>query len=771
MEAIIWIAAAIIVYFTGTGKKQGQGKERKEKVYLGCSLFAALCCELAIKVAFHIHYLSIWLILTYALIAAQCSRMLWIFICIPEKRNQVYSMSIKMAVGMGILAFYYVNLSRDVIGVTKIANQFPPVSTGMADLMLLAATAIWIYGTDVLRRFPECARAFYWIFLAITPFLAFFLEELCWNPSVTGISLLNGELNVLIYLILEVLFVCLMQKGMLGLQALYIFAWFVGALNYYLLKFRGQPFLATDIFALRTAMSVAGQYTFEVAEELAFTFLILYFLFTCMWALGKMEIFQKRAGKKRILIKGCGAIGAAAALFFWISSYDFPDTYNIWIDFWAQVNTYQTTGFAPAFISFWQRMKISKPDGYTEQSAEEILEEYGAAEAPAETEKKDTGEQPMIITIMNESFSDLSVLGPLACTEDDLSFFHSLKDDPHIIEYGWDYVSTRGGGTSTTEFEYLTGDSMTYTNGINPYSSFDFTNVPSMVSILKEQGYHTIAMHPENPENWRRSVVYPKLGFDEFLSISAFENSERTVWNRVSDLGDYQKLIEVYEAQTEPTFIFNVTMQNHGGYDGIGELKPEEIVDVDEEYSGYSDLQMYESLIAKADQALSYLISYFEQVDRPVLICFFGDHQPALNGDFENALREAGREDTDTDLTMTEKMYTVPYFIWSNYEIPEDYSMKNSRGEDVISTNYLGTLVRKYAGLKLSAYDRYRMNQREQIPVFNFAGYMIADGDWHDLWAENSYKEWIERYRTVQYYALFDKKRNGKYFWGSEEKQ
>ena len=766
MEAIIWIAAAIIVYFTGTGKKQGQGKERKEKVYLGCSLFAALCCEFAIKVVFHIHYLSIWLILTYALIAAQCSRMLWIFICIPEKRNQVYSMSIKMAVGMGILAFYYVNLSRDVIGVTKIANQFPPVSTGMADLMILAATAIWIYGTDVLRRFPECARALYWIFLAITPFLAFFLEELCWNPSVTGISLLNGELNVLIYLILEVIFVCLMQKGTLGLQALYIFAWLVGALNYYLLKFRGQPFLATDIFALRTAMSVAGQYTFEVAEELAFTFLILYFLFTCMWALGKMDIFQKRTGKKRILIKGCGAIGAAAALFFWIGSYDFPDTYNIGIDFWWQANTYQATGFAPAFISFWQRMKISKPDGYTEQSAEQIFDEYGAAEAPAETEKKDTGEQPMIITIMNESFSDLSVLGPLACTEDDLAFFHSLKDDPHTIEYGWDYVSTRGGGTSTTEFEYLTGDSMSYTNGINPYSSFDFTNVPSMVSILKEQGYHTIAMHPENPENWRRSVVYPKLEFDEFLSISAFEDSERTVWNRVSDLGDYQKLIEVYEAQTEPTFIFNVTMQNHGGYDGIGELKPEEIVDVDEEYSGYSDLQMYESLIAKSDQALSYLISYFEQVDRPVLICFFGDHQPALNGDFENALREAGREDTDTDLTMTEKIYTVPYFIWSNYEIPEDYSMKNSRGEDVISTNYLGTLVRKYAGLELSAYDRYRMNQRAQIPVFNFAGYMTADGDWYDLWAENDYGEWIERYRTVQYYALFDRKRNGRYFVG-----
>ncbi len=50
------------------------------------------------------------------------------------------------------------------------------------------------------------------------------------------------------------------------------------------------------------------------------------------------------------------------------------------------------------------------------------------------------------------------------------------------------------------------------------------------------------------------------------------------------------------------------------------------------------------------------------------------------------------------------------------------------------------TLVRKYAGLELSAYDHYRMNQREQILVFNFAGYMTAAGDWYDLWAENDYK-------------------------------
>lgn len=766
MEAIIWITAAVVIYLMGRKhcNEEKNHAECKWKAYIAGSLLAAVLCEIGIKAVFHIHYLSVWLVLTYALIALQCSRMLWLVIFKPEEWRMLCSMGIKMAVGMAILAVYYVNLGNHVIGVSRIANQFPPVSTGMADLMILLSCTLWIYGADLMKRFPDFCRAVYWILLTLTPFLVFLIVELCWNSSVTTISLLNGELNVLIYLILEVFFVSLMQKGMLGLQLLYIFAWLTGALNYYLLKFRGQPFLATDIYAIRTAIAVAGQYTFEIAEELAFTFLILFFLLTCTWAIGKSGVFQKKTGKKHVLIRSCGAIGAAGALFFWVGNYDFPDTYNIGVDFWWQANTYEASGFAPAFISFWQRMKISKPDGYTEQEAEKLLDEYGVPESANEDGDGVGNVKPTIITIMNESFSDLSVLGPLSCTENDLEFFRSLKDDSHTVEYGWNYVSTRGGGTSTTEFEYLTGNSMAYTNGINPYSSFDFTNVPSMVSLLKEQGYHTIAMHPENPGNWRRSIVYPKLGFDEFLSIDAFENSERTVWNRVSDLGDYQKLIEVFEAQTEPSFIFNVTMQNHGGYDGIGELKPEEIVSVDEKYSGYTDLQMYESLIAKSDQALSYLISYFEQVDRPVIICFFGDHQPALNSEFEDILKENGRQDTDTDLTLTEKIYTVPYFIWSNYDISEDYSKKNSDGEDVISTNYLGTLTRKYAGLQLSVYDEYRMTQREQIPVFNFAGYMADGGNWYDLWAENEFGEWIGRYRIVQYYALFDKKRDRKYF-------
>ena len=60
------------------------------------------------------------------------------------------------------------------------------------------------------------------------------------------------------------------------------------------------------------------------------------------------------------------------------------------------------------------------------------------------------------------------------------------------------------------------------------------------------------------------------MGFDAFLDQEFYEGSEE-LRNYISDEADYQKLIQVVEAKENPEdklFIFNVTMQNHGGYGG-----------------------------------------------------------------------------------------------------------------------------------------------------------------------------------------------------------
>lgn len=809
MEAILWIAAAFFIYYLMKRKGGSEGTpsgHRPLKIYSFISMLAALLCACIIRFVCHIHYLSIWLVLTYTLIACQCSYMLWCFLFAPLKSapRQLLSMILKLGVVMGFLGLYYLNLAHDVIGFTRIADDLlPPVSTGMADAVLLFSAAIWLYGGAFLKKHPEGAKGLRWCLLAISPLLIFLMVEINWNSSVAALRLSGSVLNILIYLLIEIVFVQLFRKNLRGLQLFYIVAWLVGALNGCLMRFRGQPLLPTDLSAWRTASSVASQYNFVFTEEMAFTLLALFFLFTCMQAIGQADVCAETAAaqesnasdaKKRptaqsvktretvlrtpeksmcksavrrpgrpMLRRLAGAAAALSALCLWIGRTSFTELYHIDLDFWNQAIVYQTNGFAAGFVSFLQKMKVEKPAGYTETAVEQLLDSYIDEEGTSSTADA-SQKKPTIIAIMNESFSDLSALGPLSCTEEHLAFLHSLKDDPRTIEYGWNYVSTRGGGTSTTEFEYLTGNSMAFTNGINPYSGFDFTDVPSMVSNLKSQGYHTIAMHPEYAENWRRNLVYPKLGFDEFMFIDSFAESDRTIWDRVSDLGDYQKLIEVYEAQTGPSFIFNVTMQNHGGYEFLSELPSEEIVDIDEAYRGYTDVQMYESLIAKADKSLAYLMHYFEKVDEPVILCFFGDHQPSLNSEFENALQEAGRTAEDTDLSITETCYAVPYFIWSNYDIQENYAKKNAKGENVISTNYLGALTTKYAGLRLTAYDAYLLDQREQLPAFNFIAYMTESGDWYEINADTALSTWKDQYQQLQYYALFDKNRKGVYF-------
>lgn len=683
------------------------------------------------------------------------------------------SLFLKLLIGVALLVFYTLNPFQYIIFIHRIADKLPVLYTAIAYIAIIASVAIWIFGEDIIKKHPKTFRLLYLQLLELTPFLVFLIIELSYDLTIGQVSLLNILLNMLIYLLIEIFLVNLIRWRMLGLSLMYVFAWLLGALNFYLIEFRGQPLLASDIFSARTAAAVAGQYSFAAADKLKLTFLIVFFILCFIWALDRSGIIEQKRERNVILFRGAFAAGALLALAAWISLCDFSVAYSIIPNYWSPLEDYRAHGFAVSFVTFAQRLKVDEPDGFNVQEIEASLDKY--LTAGDDLKDQAANEKPTIITIMDEAFSDLSVLGPLNCTNDDLSFIKSLKNDPNTIEYGWNYVSTRGGGTSTTEFEYLTGNSMAFTNGIIPYSTVDFTGVPSTLTSLKEQGYTAIAMHPENSVNWRRNVVYPKLGFDEFKSISDFEDSERTVWNRVSDLGDYKRLIEVYEEQTEPSFIFNVTMQNHGGYEGLSELKADEIVAVDDEYSGYKDLLMYESLVAKTDKALSYLIEYFRKVDKPVIICFFGDHQPTLDSEFEGALKKAGKGVEDTDFTIMQKTYAVPYFIWSNYDIEEDYSIKNSNGDSVISTNYLGALVREYAGLKLSAYDKFLLEQRQKLPVINVAGYMSADKIWHELGgvedadenaseAADEYSNQIEMYEKLQYYALFYKNRNKIYF-------
>ena len=118
-------------------------------------------------------------------------------------------------------------------------------------------------------------------------------------------------------------------------------------------------------------------------------------------------------------------------------------------------------------------------------------------------------EAPNIIVIMNEAFSDLSVLGDFKTNIDYMPNMRQM-----MKEYGGGnlMVSVKGGNTANTEYEFLAGDTMAFLpEGSVVYQQFIHDNVPALPSYLAGLGYDTIAIHPYNASGWERDKVYNLL--------------------------------------------------------------------------------------------------------------------------------------------------------------------------------------------------------------------------------------------------------------------
>jgi hypothetical protein len=84
-------------------------------------------------------------------------------------------------------------------------------------------------------------------------------------------------------------------------------------------------------------------------------------------------------------------------------------------------------------------------------------QENAAGAALADETAGETIQPVNIICIMNESLSDLQVAGDFETNEDYFPYLRSLAD---ITIHGNLCVPVFGSGTSNSEFEFLTGDSM-----------------------------------------------------------------------------------------------------------------------------------------------------------------------------------------------------------------------------------------------------------------------------------------------------------------------
>ena len=282
-----------------------------------------------------------------------------------------------------------------------------------------------------------------------------------------------------------------------------------------------------------------------------------------------------------------------------------------------------------------------------------------------------TVENPNVIVVMSEAFMDI-------WNAKNLQFPQEIA--PNFKRIAEKYMSGRvmtsefGGGTANSEFEVLTSYStLQLPAGTIAYMNYINRSTDSYVSYLNDQNYTTVALHPYLRNYFSRDKAYEHLGFDVFYSEEHFPDVQRCRWaNYISDQALTERIIQEFEINqtTEsPFFCHTVSMQNHASFFG-NELPESDLVemtyqgDITEEEAAI--LLTYASLIAITDQALGELIDYFEQVEEPTVIVFFGDHQPSF-GSSKDLLQRIGYAIGSAEEQIFMRQST-PYLIWNNFE-------------------------------------------------------------------------------------------------------
>ena len=457
------------------------------------------------------------------------------------------------------------------------------------------------------------------------------------------------------------------------------------AVNFYTLQLRGEPFLPWDLTQIQEAAGVAAAAGLKVQPGM-------------VWAGGALlaltvlsHFLYRRRGRPALpvrLVSIAASLAALLALVFGVFLQPaVTQSFGIYPDAWMQDRYYRWYGVITGFMTNLTNLEIDEPEGYSEEAVNALLDETEAAGAirtgpnfpdsyAARTDPAAIEKEPTIIYVMDESYWDVSELEQYGVTFDtDVSpNLHALQQ---TSAYGKVYSPSFGGGTCDVEFEALTGHSVGFLpSGCKPYQQHVTRPMFALPSYLKDRGYQTAAVHCYYAKYWSRNTAYPNLGFDDFISLEDMRGVEKVrgyYWKGglVTDASMGEQIIGEYErlkaASDAPVFLHAVTMQNHTNYNAAN-YPDDQRVHITSAPAGLKAstvgaLEDFATGVRDADALLGQLVSYFSQVDEPVILVFWGDHYNPIDSGYDvyTATGYASADSADP------RLHQTTLLMWSNY--------------------------------------------------------------------------------------------------------
>ena len=372
--------------------------------------------------------------------------------------------------------------------------------------------------------------------------------------------------NLIIYYVF-LLILTILRRHFRAAESLFLGGMLLLSLFFYFVyEFRGREVSIVDLYGISTAADVAGGYKLQFDGALGRTILLYLAISVILVNLQNAEWTKSMSALSGRLI---AFIAVAGGCFIFIISGKAVSQYLITEeDFWALNVTYREKGVAYTLMGQIKYLNFEKPKGYSPAKAEEIVKEaekdyednrLNSTGSSVMTPLVEDSQKPLnLIVIMNESFADMDILGEV---KTDTPLIKEWKELCENYSSGNLHVQIFGGGTSDTEYEFLTGNAKPFfpKNSII-YELFCREPEYGMAMLLKEQGYTTIGIHPGKEKSWNRKKVYLEMGFDETIFREDWDKSyEDKIHGFISDEAMYRLIVERYEKRNlEKNFLLSV---------------------------------------------------------------------------------------------------------------------------------------------------------------------------------------------------------------------
>ncbi len=628
--------------------------------------------------------------------------------------------------------------------------------------------SIYLFLISFIYHFKKVKNLIFIILIAITmSFLSSLIIQylqceldintmINWIFNKYKIFLLNTSIIFSIYMLLISL-TSLYWGVILG----FIFFGILGIVNLLKINFLEQPLYPVDFYQIRNIdsfVSFLGINVFVLILTVLFSIAIIIYLGT------KFKKYNLDNVYKFVTILFClGIIGnSITPIDVRISSSEIfaKNLYkNLYAKVgaryvaWDQLSNYKLNGLIYSLLSNINVKTTQSNDylTYSEDSNKEIInkiiEKYKLKAKIYNSEINDNSVKPNIIYIMSESFFDPTRLDFINFSDDPIKNIRKGMDKNFLS--GYNFSPQFGGLTCNVEFEALTGFSMSnLKDGSNPYEQSIKESYPSIISLLKKEGYKTYGVHPYIKTFFKRNSVYKNFGIHEFISQDEMTYTEKlTDGAYISDIAMVKEIKKILEENNEPIFVNGVSMQNHGPFNKGRNGK--ESIDVNWDKSTDSTKNMlttYVEGIKQSDLAIKDLLDYVKNFHKPTMVVFFGDHLPyfiknsdIIENDFFNNMNSESKEKILSE---------TPLFYYANFDIDIDDKEINTLG-----TNYISLTTFELLNKKISPFYAMLNCLRDEFKGIKGSIFLDSTSNVHDNITYNlstNQKNILNEYKLIQ---------------------